>query len=322
MEKNNLVYRIMEHDDCDNVVMFLNDCSNDITIDDWKWYVYQNPYGNSRVYLSENKQNELVGIVGYSPTKINVNRVKYSATIGHSLVINTKNRNILTYLDLMQYSLNNESSKGVDFCIGPPNNNSYQVHKRLMSWYDFGHLDLMSIERKNYKNKEHTGKCIELDLFSNEFEILNKKIFSGHQFFFDNDISRMNWRYTQRPSADYMIYGYIENDTICGYMVVKKWENESGYRIGHIMEIQALNAAGILSLINTAYEYTFDCDELDVWCVAGYPYLDIFTKEGFKPKLRRPIAIKPIMQRSWDESTMKFPVNGPASFMFGDVDTY
>ena len=312
----------MEYSDCENIVFFLNDCSNDISLEDWKWLVYQNPYGNSRVYLSENQQKELVGIVGYSPAKINIYHTEYSATIGHSLVIDPKNRNIFTYLDLMQYSLDIEYSEGVDFCIGPPNNNSYQVHKRLMSWYDFGYLDLMSIVKKRLGNQVENGKCIEINSFSEEFEKLNDNIFCEHKFYFKNDISRMNWRYTQRPSTEYTIFGHLEHDTISGYIVVKKWEYENGYRIAHIMEMQALNASGIVFLLYQAFRYASDCDEMDIWCVAGYSYKDLLIKEGFKPKLRRPMAIKPIKKKLWDENTMKFPIIGPASFMFGDVDTY
>jgi hypothetical protein len=322
MKKKDINYRMMEHDDCENIVRFLNECSNNITIEDWMWYVYQNPYGESRVYLSETVEKEIVGVHGYSPTKICINENEYNATIGHSLAIKEKYRNIISYLNLMKYSLDMERSAGSDFCIGPPNNNAYEAHKRLTRWFDFGHLDLMSIRNKKPKSLTRVERCVKFKNFSTEFDTLNKEIFDRHKFYFVSDLSRMNWRYSQRPSADYTIYGYLEGERLNGYMIIKQWKDEKGYVTAHIMELQALNAKAIECLLGEAYLYASDCDEIDIWSVGGSPYLELLKKEGFQCKLRRPITIKPLSQKFSDKSLLNFPVNGPASFMFGDIDTY
>lgn len=310
-----LTFRMLERQDNENVIALLNSVFRvPITIEEWEWFVFGNPDGPSRIYLAIHEKNQIVGTAGFSPTKLKINNKLFNVSYGHHLAISPKFRNTISYLKLMQYSLNSETTRGVNFVIGPPNPNSYGPHKVLMGWQDFGYLDLLY--KLNPKTCSHS--CFEIDSFGEEFDIFYSKLSKKYSFNFVQTSDRMNWRYFGRPRSPYTTYVYYEGDKLLGYIILKRWVEPDGYRETHIMDIQVLKDYFIEELLKAAESYATDCDQFDLWCVKGYPYRNKLEETGFiyKKTDRRPIAI-----RTLDGSKLIFP-NEPASFMYGDSDQY
>ena len=78
-----------------------------MTMEVWEWYIYNNPYGASRVYMMY-YNNKLIGLHGWSPSIIKINNKKYNSAYGHSLAILPEFRNTASYIKLMKHSFEQE----------------------------------------------------------------------------------------------------------------------------------------------------------------------------------------------------------------------
>lgn len=310
-----LTFRMLTIQDTPQVVKLLNATFRVlITAQEWEWFVFGNPDGPSRVYLALDEQQTIVGTCGFSPILLRINGELIKASFGHHLALKPGYRDGTSFIRLSRYYLAGEAAEGVKLTIGPPNRNAYKPHKVLMNWTDFGYLDCL------YKLSPEPRKhnCQVIDSFAGEFDTFYAFIEERFNFIFHKTAQRMNWRFRDKPGKPYTTYVYYDGGKLCGYIVLKRWQESDGYREAHIMDMQALTDSALDELLVAAESYAADCDQLDLWYVIGYPYRAKLEERGF---VFRESERRPIIVRTFDGSSPSFPV-GPASFMYGDGDQY
>ena len=312
---SSLTFRIFTPEDTPQIVMFLNKIFRvRITAEEWEWFVYGNPDGNSRVYLALNDGKEIAGVCGFFPVLININGKIMKGGYGHHLSLAPEYRDAALYIQFSSYQLKCETEIGTEYFIGPPNNNAYKPHKVLMNWQDFGYLDYMY--KPDPVIKDHN--CKKLDFFTDEFDLFYNIVSSNLSFYFFRTAQRMNWRFLKRPKKPYVTYAYFENGKLEGYIVLKRWQESDGQYTMHIIDMHSTTGIALGNLLAAAESNSIDCRKIDLWAVKGYPYRKKLEDIGFISELsdRRPLAF-----RLTNGSKMAFP-EGPASFMFGDGDQY
>jgi hypothetical protein len=310
-----LTFRKFTPQDTQQIVRFLNGIFRvKITVEEWKWLVYENPDGSSRVYLALKNGEEIAGVCGFFPVLIYINGKLMRGGYGHHLSLAPEFRDTVSYIQFSMYQLEQEIASGTEYFIGPPNNSAYKPHKVLMNWQDFGYLDYLY--KLNPKPQDHN--CLKVDYLNDEFDFFYKEVTSNFKFYFSYSTERMNWRFFKKPGNPYQTYVYYDNGRFEGYVVLKRWKESDGRYTMHIIDIHSLTDSALFNLLSVAENESSDCYKIDLWAVKGYPYKNKIEVMGFVSDLsdRRPLAF-----RLTDGSKMTFP-DGPASFMFGDGDQY
>jgi hypothetical protein len=286
-----------------------------MTSSDWEWFAYQNPVlGPNRVYLAIYQDHDLVAISGFSPVALFIRSKSIRASYAHHMVIDSRHRQGMMFITLSRYAFDKERNLGTEVIIGPPNRYSYMPHKVLMHWGDFGYMDTLC--KMEPRSRSH--KCVIALSFGKEFDDLYATVSKKLSFHFNKTALHMNWRFFQRPNNPYTVFKIRSYKMLRGYIVLKRWEEADGYRKAHIMDMHALDDEALYELLGAAETYAANCDELNLWCVVGYPYRTQLETIGF---VVSKTARQPIIIRGLNGENPVFD-GGPASFMYGDGDGY
>jgi len=281
---------------------------------EWEWFAYTNPYGIDRVYLMENSDKEGVGCYCVSPSRALINHQICDLACPHHLVILQAYRGGQTFVDFSRFMFEHETQAKTRVLITAPNKNAYLPQKMLVRWSDFGFMDCL------YKlcPQSQSHECKSVETFTSEFEDLFRTVAENLAFCFEKSASWLNWRYRDHPSRPYTTFAFYESSRLEGFIVLKRWQELDGYRKAHIMDLWALTDYAVTQLLAAAETYTANCDELNLWCVTGYPYRKQLEANGF---VVRESSRQPIIALALDGINLPFPT-GSASFMYGDGDGY
>ncbi len=278
----------------------------------WEWYVYGNPLGHSQVYVATAADEPaIVGVIAFAPIQLRLHGSIVVADYAHHLALKPEYRDTLSYIALLRHSLQAQCARGIKLAIGPPNRTAYPIHKTLMKWVDFGFLDCL--QKASPAPRIHS--CSVVDRFSNCFDEFYRGIAKDLDFCVEKNAEWMNWRFCGRPGSPYTVYVAAEGERMSGYVILKRWQEGSGYRKAHIVDLHASGDAALSQLIGAAESYASDCDELNLWAAQHYPYRSALETMGFTAGFRQPL-----IARCYDGSPILYPA-GKCSLSYGDGDT-
>lgn len=99
----------------------------------------------------------------------------------------------------------------------------------------------------------------KIKLFDVRIDDLWEKVSNKYHILVVRNRRYLNWRYLEKPNANYEIFIALKNNEVLGYMILKS-KNENELKIGYIVDIFALPSDNIViqSLISKAIEYFKD----------------------------------------------------------------
>jgi hypothetical protein len=311
-----LRFRIAGREDTPAIVALLNQSFRArIDTATWDWFSYENPYGESRVYLAEEPDSAAVaGVFSFTPVPMRLHGEAIPVTHGHHLVVAPAHRGGPSFVALSRYALEAEASRGIRFVIGLLNRKSYQPHKFLMKWSDFGFLECLYKEFSI--SREH--RCREVSAFPEDFDAFYRRVSESLPLHCDKTREWMDWRFFRRPGAPYTVYIATRNGAMTGYVVLKRWRDPDGYSKAHIIDLHALNEEVLVELVSAAESYAAGSNELNLWAAQGYRYRGFLESTGFCS--RDASAPQPLAARALNGCSVMFP-EGPTSFSYGDGDS-
>jgi len=313
--KDKVSFRFGSREDDGKLVMLLNETfRTPVSVEHWRWFMNDNPNGINRVYVMQDTENIPVGCYCVSPLVIQYNGQRYVSGFGHHLVVHPTYRDAHNFMQFSRYVFECEIKIGTTILIGPPNKNSYQAHKVLAGYKNFAFMDCLC--KLTPQSKSH--ECRQVEIFTDEYDVLLRTISASHSFSFEKNTAWLNWRYIDCPKNPYTTFAFYESDKLQGFIVLKRWKEESGYHKAHIMDMWALTDLAASQLLDAADHYSDGCDELNLWCVDGYPYRKKLEESGF---IQRDSARQPIITRPLVGDIPSLP-DGVWSFMYGDADGY
>lgn len=278
----------------------------------WDWYAYGNPFGETRAYLATDESDAPVGLFAFTPVPLRIHGEPVTASSGHHLMLKRSFQGGGPLMSLSRQALAGEAARGVALALGLPNPKSHQAQKALMKWVDFCFLDCL-YQRDLTERRQH---CRQLETFPDEFDGFYRRLTRNLDFCVEKNAKWMNWRFSGRPGKPYSAYGAFDSTGLCGYVVLKRWQEPDGYRKAHIIDLHGENDDALAELIAAAESYAADCQELNLWAAPGFPYQRVLEARGFIP---RSSARQPMIARTLAGPPLQFP-SGCASFSYADGD--
>lgn len=201
------------------------------------------------------------------------------------------------FVKLGQYALQKSGERGVKIIIGIPNKNAIPGHKRV-GWTFLDEIYFLEKNKVrssliNFNNELKVLNKENYDIYRDQLEAFSIKISSQRSFSVLKDNDYFKWRYLDRPSTNYKIFIFVENDKILGYIVYKFHEPLNRL---HIIDIEALNEMVFNALINITDSFEEPFNLVNVW--SSSIYNEYFLKAGFNlsTESNNLIAYTPQMQ--------------------------
>lgn len=306
--------RLATRDDVSATVSVLNRVFR-TPVDDatWSWYLYGNPFGETRVYLAAADDGAPPsGVFAYTPVPLRISGESVMASSGHHLCVLPEARGGAAFIALSRAALKGESAHGVRLGLGIPNPKSHIAQKALLKWEDLCILDCL------YKTSpsRRVHHCRETGRFDARFDEFYGRVQATLAFSIDKNQDWMNWRFFERPASPYTVYTTGDERHLAGYVVLKKWREQDGSTKAHIVDLHAMEDAALSDLVAAAESYAEDCQELNLWAAPGYSYQRHLEEQGF---VARESARQPVIAKTLRGAHLAFP-GAPASFSYADGD--
>jgi hypothetical protein len=279
----------------------------------WEWYVYGNPLGHSQVYLAFEAGDRLVGTIAFAPIRLRIAGKTADADFAHHLVLVPEYRDTFSFVALNRHALQAQAARRRELTIGPPNRTAYPIHKTIMKWVDFGHLDCL----RKLRPQARPHSCEVTTSFGSNFDQFAAEFSRDLAFCVEKNHAWVNWRFCERPGSPYTVLTVSRQHQIRGYVVLKTWRDPDGYRKAHILDLHAADRDSLLELIAAAETYADGYDEINLWAVRGYVYGDALQSIGYAPNQA---AYQPFIARPYVPGPLVYP-QGVCSFGYGDGDT-
>jgi hypothetical protein len=313
--KNQYTFALSNQKDINSILSLLNDnFRTRISREELLWYVKKNPFGDSRIYLMLCNESRVVGCYFVTPMEVLSDALICNIGYGSHFAINKNHRNALNFVNFSKFVFNSEILHGSSCLLGPPNKSSFQPHKVLAGWRDFGSLDLLVL--RNFESK--SNECSQIHQFNLDHENLIRS--QSGSFQVCKSVDWLNWRYLNRPNTDYICLEHRSELELLGLVVLKIWVEPDGYKKMHVMDLYAstLDAASKMLKTINYWSYVYNCNEINLWSSREYKYRSVFRVAGYES--RDPNA-QPLIYRPLTSSSLS-PPSKNWTFMYGDADGY
>lgn len=201
------------------------------------------------------------------------------------------------FTKLGRYVLSKAGEQGIQILVGLPNENSLPGHRRV-GWTTFPKNHYL--EKKMEEDVVFGATLDErislithrnFPLWKKDFMEFALQIAAGRSFSIIKDADYFSWRYLERPSGDYKIFVFQEDDKVKGYVVYKYYQPS---RRIHILDVEAESEIIFLELLKAAGTIKEPISLINV--LSSTIYLDYFNRAGFNqsPEYSNLIAYTPM----------------------------
>lgn len=254
------------------------------------WKIKKNPSGHGIVWVAE-KENKLVGHYALIPRKLKIGDKLVMTAQGVDIMVDPDYRRKGIFSTLERKACSDAFKKGIQMVFVFPNELSYKVCRKL-GYRDAVHISefvrilnpkkIKCIDIKvkwrsflagkvsdvgQYLNKQPNMTIEEIDLFDDRFDDLLGGFSERYDVIFERNAVFLNWRYTDVPSFDYLVYSLEHNQKILGYLVLRcaASDNSHDVRIGYIDDIAFFSGDErvISKLLQVATEH-FQRENIDI----------------------------------------------------------
>lgn len=252
----------------------------------YDWIFNRCPLGLNRTYLIEDLETgKLAGCNAFRPLTLGYNYKEVNASFSHSTAISPDYRRQGLFTKLIgDYAPGREFVSGAPVTIGMPNASSFPGF--MKAGYDLI-CELAFLVKENLHLQAH--KCEKVERFDERFDEFFNRIKDRFSFIILKDHKFMNWRTVERPDVEYTNYIYERGRRIQAFLIVKVFEL-NGYRIAHIIDIQAGDREALIEVIKAAESFAAirNCRRLNLWTNPHNPFHITFIEQGFHVYRKEP----------------------------------
>ncbi len=167
-----------------------------------------------------------------------------------------------------------KQNEDISIIIGFPNKNSYGITVKYLNHKHVGDVAFWTAESRNM---DYSDKIHAFTEFTEEYEVLSKKLSASHNFIKTRQKDFMNWRFFQKPEYDYRGFEYEKR----GFIVVDTY-SENGINHLQIVDILADSDEVMGELLKFAVNlsYEWNCTKVKLW-LTSEKYKHVLEENGF-----------------------------------------
>ncbi|MEO6681658.1 MAG: GNAT family N-acetyltransferase [Ginsengibacter sp.] len=316
MKENKPEYDIVEGVASDEELQKYKDCFDqnvsEKNLELLKWFHQDNLRGErSILYAIESESRNIAAIYTYLPTVLKCMDTNISGLQSFDTLTDHRHRGKGLFIRLATKLAEKETTKGNELVFGFPNENSVKGFVKKLGFTYFGEVPflikplkisyfLKKLANKNKVNIDEDSNCAvnadtEIQLFNNtsikklnkfdkRYELLWNKINKHILIGVNRDAAYMNWRFINKPIADYLCYGYYEGSDLKG-IVIFTLKNKHGGKVGYLMELlfdpESKQAGKELLRFSTRILKKNKADVILAWCYTHSFNYPVFKKAGY-----------------------------------------
>lgn len=257
-----------------------------LSLENWLWRFRDNPAGKHLIKLMW-EGDKLIGHYAVSPVYMNVDDQK--VLTAHSLTTMTHpaygGKGIFKQLSLALYEdiENNLNCKAV---WGFPNNNSHYGFIKRLNWSNLAVIHTLGLDPKKIQKKDIKFKVKEIDRFvESHVNFINKQIIKFGKIFVLKDLFYLNWRFINKPNANYKCYEF-QSASSKAIVIVKFYQTKNQKHDLNIIDCYMDDYEEIQNYIGFIINNSkLKIEKVTLWKSLFDPNHLSLEKQGFAPTL-------------------------------------
>ena len=358
MKENKPKYDIIEGTGSDEELQKYKECfkrnGSEKNVEVLKWFHQDNLRGEqSIIYALEQKSRNIAAIYTYLPTVVGCMGSNVPALQSFDTLTDHQHRGKGLFIELATKLAEKETAKGNELVYGFPNENSVKGFVKKLGFIYFGEVPFLikplrisyfvkKFIKKSKVGEEDDTNCEvkagteinlhnyaslkKLDNFGEDYEILWNKVKQNIPIGVNRDAAYMNWRFVNKPQADYLRYGYYQGTELKG-IIIFTLKNKHGGKIGYLMELlfepENKKAGKELLRFSSRIFKNNKADVILAWCYTHSFNYSTFKNAGFYnfPEKIRPqklgVIVK-VLKSTFEKDILKIK---NWYFSYSDSDT-
>ena len=205
----------------------------------WIWKNNKNPFGKLITVLLKDNDN-VIASYSVSPKEflIHGDPISCVQSLDTMTLSAYRGKGISTYLGNLNYEYARRSKYA--YVYGFPNNVSQYLFEVKLEWNIVIKSEplLKPISNKTLKTQKKDYNIKKIENFSNDYNEFWAKIQKKYHLIINKTKKYLNWRFSEHPEINYEKYLIIdpETDEIKAYFVLKKYADQEGNQLGHIVD--------------------------------------------------------------------------------------
>lgn len=165
-------------------------------------------------------------------------------------------------------------NEDIDMIYGFPNHNSFGILMKYLNHHYVGDIAFWSAKPKKVETSDAIREFWE---FTDEYQVISRKLSEGHEFIKLREKNYLNWRFFQKPYYQYRGFEYEKR----GYIVVDIYM-ENGMKQLQIVDILSDTEEVMDKLLKYAVNLALDlkCEILKLW-LTSRKYETVLGDNGF-----------------------------------------
>ncbi len=314
-QDNRFIYRLVSPTDNKREILALLSQVFEMDFDqtEFDWYKLKHPYSMSKVYLALEKMSERpAGIICSQSFTYRIgseNREIGLLVSGGTL---PDFRRMGVFGKLANVIVDHGACIGIQYSVTFPNPYLRQSFPAFMKAGWQVPVEYRFFEKRQFRRG--AGAVIRIERFDQRFDALVQEAAKSFDFFQIKDHRVLNWRYIDKPKAEYDCFAAHDGE-IQGLIVLKKFSTPEGVKT-HIVDFVALNHGVADRLISAAENHAWGTSMLNVVMTAGNSFESLFLERGFTA------SVKPFPVVMKSAGKAKIPKFSAPWVALGDSDAY
>ena len=261
----------------------------------WFWkYKGNNPAGRSLVWVAEINR-KIVGTFSIIPMNYKIGSKYFKGSNSIAMIIHPKwqNKGLIKYVSDKLFE--DAKVKKLKFVYGYPNQNAYELHKRVFNYKDINNQNLFYKKLKSFKQNKLSCEVKKILYFDKSFNLLWKKLSRQYDVINERNSNFLNWRYLSRPDHKYYCFKFTNKNKILGYVVLKIYRFNK-IKTGHFIDIfcNQFSKSIFKDMIEFGCKFFNEqgCKDVSLWIQGSQNLEKKILNMKFKIKSTRPFICK------------------------------
>ncbi len=244
----------------------------------WAWRFRHSPAGEGVIYLSWDG-HVLAAHYAVTPVLLRVNGQYWLTGLSGTTMTHPDYRGRGLFPDLAQRTYAYMAETGMGLVWGFPNALSHRGFVRNLNWVDIYEIPTLRLSLQGRSLPPPGDQVIEMEELDAHFDRLWNQVRDDCPIIARRDRQHLQWRYVENPAERYRILAHVEDESLLGYAVFKRYQNE--LQIVDLLTVQDVNVGlGLVSRVaHIALEES--AASVSLWLNVTHPLHHALEKWGF-----------------------------------------
>jgi Acetyltransferase (GNAT) domain len=274
----------------------------DLTPEYWRWAFQDSPDGPAVIAVIE-LGHRIVGHYEVTPKVFGVDRTGCTAGYAGGTMLAPQVRNVTSFVEMAKMAYRLCRDRGISWLYCCPNEAALPVRTKLLEWRQLP--DIVEWEGPLPPVGKRESKINIWRRWPDSLSLAEIPTAGAASVYSQRTAAWVQWRYFDRPGAEYMLHTVDDGKRATGFAVTKRY-NRDGVLYGHIIDwqLQSGEAVETAELLNAVWQHlaSWNIQRVSCWADGNSLLEHALSQAGLSPSGRKSHLCYYDLEGRWEQN--------------------